>query len=150
MSITVRGIDHLVLRIVDLEKMLAFYCGVLGCRVERRSDEVGLVQLRAGVSQIDLVPVDGKLGRAGGSAPRPEGRNLDHFCLRIEPFDEAALRAHLGRHGVEAGTVQRRFGAEGSGPSMYVQDPEGNTVELKGPSDGDDRRSCGTLAEPNR
>jgi catechol 2,3-dioxygenase-like lactoylglutathione lyase family enzyme len=138
MSIDVRGIDHLVLRVADLDATLAFYCGVLGCRVERRSDAVGLVQLRAGVSQIDLVPVDGKLGRAGGAAPGREGRNLDHFCLRIEPFDEAALRAHLLRHGVEAGAVQRRFGAEGSGPSMYIRDPEGNTVELKGPSDGAD------------
>ena len=82
---------------------------------------------------IDLVPVDGKLGRAGGAAPGSEGRNLDHLCLRIEPFDEAAIRRHLEAHGVAAGPVESRYGAEGEGPSIYLQDPEGNTVELKGP-----------------
>ena len=100
--IRIRDIDHLVLRIVDLDKMLAFYCEVLGCTVERRQDAIGLVQLRAGRSMIDLVPVSGKLGAAGGAPPGVEGRNLDHFCLRVEPFDEAAIRAHLAAFGVEA------------------------------------------------
>jgi hypothetical protein len=81
------------------------------------------------------VPIDGKLGRAGGAAPGPEGRNLDHFCFRIEPFDEAAIRSHLQEHGVSAGPVESRYGAEGPGPSMYLTDPEGNVVELKGPPD---------------
>lgn len=131
--IPLRGLDHLVLRVVDLERMLAFYCGALGCTVERRVDQLGLVQLRAGDALIDLVPVDGALGRAGGAAPGREGRNLDHFCLRVEPFDEAAIRAQLRAHGVEAGPVESRYGAEGEGPSLYVTDPEGNVVELKGP-----------------
>jgi catechol 2,3-dioxygenase-like lactoylglutathione lyase family enzyme len=131
--IRVRDIDHLVLRVVDLDRMLAFYCGVLGCTIERRQDAIGLVQLRAGRSIVDLVPVDGKLGRAGGAPPGREGRNLDHFCLRVEPFDEAAIRSHLGEHGVAAGPVESRYGAEGEGPSMYLADPEGNVVELKGP-----------------
>ena len=131
--ITIRDIDHLVLRVVELEKMLAFYCGALGCTIERRQDEIGLVQLRAGRSLIDLVPVDGKLGRAGGAAPGPEGRNLDHFCLRIEPFDESVIRSHLREHGVSTGKLESRYGAEGDGPSMYLNDPEGNVVELKGP-----------------
>ena len=128
-----RAIDHLVLRIVDLDRMLRFYVDVLGCTLERRQDALGLVQLRAGHSLIDLVPVDGPLGRAGGEAPGPQGRNLDHFCLRVEPFEEAALRAHLAAHGVAAGAVEQRYGAEGEGPSLYVTDPEGNVVELKGP-----------------
>ena len=128
-------IDHLVLRVVSLETMLRFYCEVLGCSVERRQDDLGLVQLRAGASLIDLVPVDGKLGRAGGSAPGRQGRNLDHFCLRVEPFDAAAISAHLRRHGASPGEVERRNGAQGEGPSIYVADPEGNTVELKGPPD---------------
>jgi glyoxylase I family protein len=128
-----QGLDHLVLRIVDLDAMLAFYVGVLGCRIERRQDEIGLVQLRAGHSLIDLVPVGGKLGRMGGAAPGAEGRNLDHFCLRVEPFDEAAIRAQLAAHGVYVGTTESRYGAEGEGPSIYVSDPEGNVVELKGP-----------------
>jgi len=131
--VQVRGLDHIVLRVRDLDAMIAFYGDVLGCPVERRQDEIGLVQLRAGSAMIDLVPVDGKLGRMGGAAPGAEGRNLDHLCLRVEPYDEAALRAHLAQHGVDAGPSESRYGAEGEGPSIYLQDPEGNTVELKGP-----------------
>jgi glyoxylase I family protein len=129
----IRQIDHLVLRVVDLDRMLGFYCDALGCTVERRQDAIGLVQLRAGGSLIDLVPVDGQLGRAGGAAPGLVGRNMDHFCLRVEPFDEAAIRGQLARHGHTAGAVEQRYGAEGDGPSIYVSDPEGNVVELKGP-----------------
>lgn len=128
-----QGIDHLVLRVVDLDRMVRFYVDTLGCSVERRQDAIGLVQLRAGRSLIDLVPVDGKLGRMGGAAPGAQGRNLDHFCLRVDPFDEAALRAHLAAHGVDAGKTESRYGAEGEGPSIYLSDPEGNVVELKGP-----------------
>jgi catechol 2,3-dioxygenase-like lactoylglutathione lyase family enzyme len=128
----IREIDHIVLRVVNLDAMLAFYCDVLGCKVERRQDEIGLVQLRAGRSLVDLVPVDGVLGRQGGAPPGPEGRNLDHLCLRIEPFDADEIRDHLERSGVAAGDVASRYGAEGEGPSIYVSDPEGNTVEFKG------------------
>lgn len=131
--IRIREIDHLVLRVVDLDSMLRFYCDVLGCRIERRREDIGLVQLRAGRSMLDLVPVDGPLGRAGGAAPGREGRNVDHFCFRVEPFDEATIRATLAGHGVAAGPTSQRFGAEGEGPSIYVDDPEGNVVELKGP-----------------
>jgi len=131
--IRIRDIDHLVLRVVDLDRMLRFYCDALGCTIERRQDAVGLVQLRAGRSILDLVPVDGKLGAAGGAPPGREGRNLDHFCFRIDPFDEPALRAHLDAHGIAAGPVESRYGAEGEGPSLYITDPEGNVVELKGP-----------------
>jgi len=127
------GIDHIVLRVVDLDAMIAFYTAVLGCAVERRQDDIGLVQLRAGRSLVDLVPIDGRLGRAGGAAPGVEGRNLEHVCFRIEPFDTAALRAHLGAHGVAMGEPRLRYGADGEGPSVYIRDPEGNVVELKGP-----------------
>ena len=116
--------------------MIRFYCEVLGCSVARRQEALGLVQLRAGRSLLDLGPVDGTLGRAGGAPPGAEGRNLDHFCLRIEPFDEAALRGHLAAHGIEAGPVASRYGAQGEGPSLYLTDPEGNVVELKGPPTG--------------
>ena len=133
MAVEILGIDHVVLRVGDLERALAFYCGVLGCREERRVEEIGLVQLRAGAALIDLVPVESELGRMGGAAPGEEGRNLDHLALRIANFDEAALRAHLSAHGVAPGEVVRRYGAEGRGPSMYIRDPDGNTVELKGP-----------------
>jgi len=139
--IRIREIDHLVLRTERLESMIAFYTDVLGMAVERRADGIGLVQLRAGRSLVDLVPVSGELGRKGGAAPGVEGRNLDHFCVRVEPFDEAAIRAQLQTLGVEAGPTEQRYGAEGSGPSIYIRDPDGNTVELKGPPDRVSRRA---------
>lgn len=136
-KIQIRHIDHVVLRVADLDAMIGFYCRALGCQVERRQDEIGLVQLRAGSCLVDLVPVDGKLGRMGGAAPGPEGRNMDHLCFRVEPFDEAAIRSHLAACGVEAGPVESRYGAEGNGPSIYLADPEGNVIELKGPARAD-------------
>jgi len=132
-AIVIREIDHVVLRVVDLARMERFYREVLGCTVARRQEAIGLIQLRAGSALVDLVPVDGKLGRMGGAAPGKEGRNVDHICFRLEPFDEAAIRAHLAAQGVDAGPTDSRFGAEGEGPSIYLQDPEGNTIELKGP-----------------
>jgi glyoxylase I family protein len=134
--ISIREIDHVVLRVRDLDAMRRFYCDVLGARHVAWRPEFGMSHLKAGASMIDLVAVDGPLGRAGGAAPGREGRNLDHLCLRIEPFDQDAIVAHLKRHGVAAGEIRRRYGAEGNGISIYVTDPEGNTVELKGPSDG--------------
>lgn len=133
MDFRILHLDHLVLRVTDVEGMLAFYRDVLGCTVEKVQASLGLHQLRAGRSLIDLVDVAGPLGKAGGAAAGREGRNLDHLCLRIEPFDEATLRQHLGRHGVSVGAVGSRYGAEGDGPSLYIDDPEGNVVELKGP-----------------
>ena len=126
-------LDHLVLRVTDLAAMMRFYTEVLGCTVEKIQENLGLYQLRAGSALIDLVPVDGELGRKGGAPPGKEARNLDHFCLRIDPYDADEINAHLRRHGVETGPVVSRFGAEGQGPSIYATDPEGNTVELKGP-----------------
>jgi len=134
--INIREIDHLVLRVVNLEQMIEFYVGALGCSIERRRDDIGLVQLRAGRSLLDLVPIDGKLGREGGAAPGAEGRNVDHFCFRVDPFDEAAIRHDLDTAGVFAGEIASRYGAEGEGPSLYISDPEGNTIELKGPALG--------------
>jgi glyoxylase I family protein len=134
MAIAIREIDHIVLRVVDLDAMIRFYCDVLGCRIERRQDEIGLVQLRAGAALVDLVPVDGKLGKSGGAAPGREGRNLDHVCFRVEPFDEPAIRAHLAAHGIAAGPAEARYGADGEGLSIYLDDPENNTIELKGPA----------------
>ena len=127
-AIQVAGLDHLVLRVADLDRAIKFYGEVLGCHVERRLDEPKLVQLRAGASMIDLVPA--------GSAPQSAettGRNLDHFAVRIATFDFPALTAHLQQHGIAVGEVRRRYGAEGYGSSLYITDPDGNVVELKGP-----------------
>lgn len=134
--LTIREIDHLVLRVRDVDRMIRFYGEVLGCSVHRIDEKIGLVQLRAGRGLIDLVPLDSEIGRAGGAGPAREGRNMDHFCLRVENWDAGAITAHLRAHGIEPGPVAQRFGAEGQGPSLYLSDPEGNTVELKGPPAG--------------
>lgn len=134
----VQRLDHVVLRVRDVERAVDFYQRVLGCRVARRNPGAGLVHLRAGASMIDLVALDGPIGLQGGAGPGAQGRNVDHFCLRVEPFDEAALRAHLARHDVACSThAKPLFGAEGTGPAVYLHDPDGNTVELKGPAHAD-------------
>ncbi len=132
--LTIRALDHLVLRVADLERSLRFYTQVLGCVEERRIEKLGLVQLRAGASLIDLVDMERPLGRSGGAPPGAGRRNVDHFALALERVDEAELRAWLEANGVEPGPVYERYGAEGYGPSMYVRDPDGNVVELKGPA----------------
>jgi glyoxylase I family protein len=126
-------IDHVVIRARDAARLVHFYCDALGCSVERRQDAIGLVQLRAGRSLIDIVGVDGPLGRKGGAAPGAQAHNMDHLCVRVEPFDVDAMRAHLETHGARIGEFGWRYGADGEGPSLYIEDPEGNTVELKGP-----------------
>lgn len=128
-----QDIDHIVLRVRDLEKMIAFYCDVLGCTLEWRRPDLGLYHLRAGSAMIDLVPVDGELGRKGGAAPGAEGRNMDHLCLRVTPFDAQAVIAHLTSHGARVGESRPRFGARGESVSVYAYDPEDNMVEIKGP-----------------
>ena len=130
--IDIQAIDHIVLRVVDLEKMIEFYCRVLGCTLEWRRPELGLVHLRAGTAMIDLINVDGPSGSKGGAAPGEEGRNMDHACLRVKDFDGEAIAKHLDSLGVKHGKAERRFGAEGYGYSMYLDDPEGNVIELKG------------------
>ena len=128
-----RQLDHVVLRVRDVAAMRRFYCDVLGCTPELDQPAIGLFQLRAGDSLIDLVDVDGKLGLQGGAAPGTEGHNVDHICLSVEGYDEAAIVAHLEAQGARVGDIGMRYGAEGEGPSIYVLDPEDNVVELKGP-----------------
>ncbi len=130
--IRVKGIDHVVLRVKDIDLMLAFYSGVLGCPLERKQEEIGLYQLRAGSSLIDLVPVTGTLGAKGGAAPTREGCNMDHLCLRLENFDVDRVKARLARHGVDIGDEGIRYGAGGLALSIYLSDPEGNGLELRG------------------
>ena len=128
-------IDHLVLRVADLSRMRAFYCAVLGCQLEREVPALGMVQLRAGRSLLDLVEVAGPLGSAGGAAPGDGGRNVDHFCFGIQDFDAARVRAYLADQGYPTNPPEQRYGARGLGDSIYVTDPEGNTVELKAGED---------------
>jgi catechol 2,3-dioxygenase-like lactoylglutathione lyase family enzyme len=129
----VARIDHIVLRVADLERSIAFYAGVLGLSVERRRDDLGLVQVRAGASMIDLVSLDGALGSKGGRGPGSEGRNMDHVCLRVDPFDVKQIGDFLEECGIPlVGRAAKNFGAEGYGPSLYFADPDGNVIELKG------------------
>ena len=112
--------------------MTSFYREVLGCTIERRlPSEIGLTQLRAGEALIDLVDTDSQMGKAGGKAPGRTGHNLDHFCLQVAPITERALLNWLQRHGIEAGPFESRYGATGFGPSVYLRDPDGNTIELR-------------------
>jgi catechol 2,3-dioxygenase-like lactoylglutathione lyase family enzyme len=125
-------IDHIVLRTDRYRELIDFYCDVLGCTLEREtSDEVGLTQLRAGDSLIDIVNVVGELGKAGGPSLNEEGNNVDHFCLQIEPVGEEALQAYLRENGVAVEEYQDRYGAQGLGRSIYLKDIAGNTVELR-------------------
>ncbi len=129
--IVVQLIDHVVLRTTDLSAMLHFYQRVLGCPIERTLPDLGLTQLRAGESIIDLVVVDSELGQLGGKAPQQDGRNLDHFCLQIAAFDEQELVDYLNQHDIGVTEFAERYGAQGFGRSAYIEDPEGNVVELK-------------------
>ena len=131
----IQHIDHIVLRAKDLPRGVASSRDVPGCTVARERPSLGMVHLHAGTSMIDLVAVDGKLGTPGGAAAGTQGRNLEHLCLRVEPFDVERLRAHLQMHAVELrGKPESNYGAEGDGLSVYLLDPDGNGVELKGPA----------------
>ena len=131
----VRRIDHVVLRVSDIDRSISFYKAILGCEVVKRRDDLGLVHLRAGASMIDLISIGGPLGRKGGAAPGAGGRNMDHLCLRIHPFDGASILAMLEQARVaHTAAAQVNFGAEGNGPSLYFTDPDGNEIELKGPA----------------
>ena len=110
--------------------MVRFYEQALGFNVERRLDRLNLVQMRAGASMLDLI-----LSDVQPMPPNAEGApNMDHLCFRIEPFDRGGDRqARLGPLGISVGETFQRYGAEGTGPSVYFHDPEGNQIELKGP-----------------
>jgi catechol 2,3-dioxygenase-like lactoylglutathione lyase family enzyme len=130
--IEIHGLDHIVLRTSCMDEMLHFYGTILGCPIERElAPEFGLVQLRAGTALIDLVAVDSELGRAGGGPPTAADNNMDHFCLQVNPQAEEEISRYLASHGIEAGSFERRYGAQGYGNSLYLHDPEGNIVELR-------------------
>lgn len=123
---SLKGLDHLVLRSPDPDGLISFYVDVLGAVLEREIPQYRITQLRAGHSLIDIVGVETSLGGA-------EDRNVDHFCLRIDPWDEEALARYLTACNLAVEESGIRYGAEGNGPSIYIKDPEGNVVELKGP-----------------
>ena len=122
MSVHITGVDHLVVNVADAEKSLAFYCGELGLagvRVEKwRRGEAPFPSVRVSEGTIlDLFEL-----------PRT-GENVNHFCLTVDPVDFEQVKAS-GRFEVLDGPGQR-FGARGEGTSLYVRDPDGNTLELR-------------------
>jgi catechol 2,3-dioxygenase-like lactoylglutathione lyase family enzyme len=120
----VAELDHVVIRCRHQARSLDFYTRLLGCAEERRLEAIGLIQLRAGRSMIDLVPAE--------PPPTHEGRNVDHVCIGIETADMQAVASWLRAEGVEVlGDPAERYGAHGMGLSIYVLDPDGNIVELK-------------------
>ncbi len=132
--VTVTGLDHVVLVSDDVDRSLDFYCGLLGLAGDRvdewRSGDVPFPSVRIDETTIiDLFPtamVDGDGDRGGpGSA-----RNLDHLCVTIEPTDLDAVAAS-GRVEVVRGPQDHLFGAQGYATSLYIADPDGNTVELR-------------------
>ena len=125
-----RGLDHVVLLVGDMELAKRFYCDVVGCRLDRDLPQYGMAQLRAGDSLIDLVDVSTDEG-AWGRPPIEGGRNVDHICLATAGFQPEALRAHLEANGVEVVEEGVRYGATGDGYSIYFRDPFGNQIELK-------------------
>jgi catechol 2,3-dioxygenase-like lactoylglutathione lyase family enzyme len=120
----VAELDHVVLRCRDQNRAYDFYTRILGLSEERRIAQIGLIQLRAGRSMIDLIPADD---------PRVEaGLNIDHVCIGIETRDlNEVVRYLRERSVVVMGEPAMRFGARGQGLSIYVRDPEGNVLELK-------------------
>ena len=130
--INIRQIDHVVIRVNDLDRMVDWYGDVLGCKLERGPGDFRIAQLRAGNSLIDLVDANGPFGRERGSPPDQNAPNMDHVCLQVQPGNTEDIEAHLRKFDVKFGEVNDRYGATGRGPSIYLQDPEGNTIELKG------------------
>lgn len=130
--VNIKRIDHVVFRVSDLDRMIDFYCNVLGCRLERGPGDGRLAQLRAGDSLIDLVDAGGRLGRQGGGTPSHSAPNVDHVCFLVQPWDTESVFEHLRRFELQHGPVGSRYGATGQGPSVYIKDPEGNNIELKG------------------
>ena len=131
----IRQLDHLVLRTADLPRLVTFYMS-LGCTVERDvTEQYGMMQLRLGASMLDIIDAAGPLGGEQGDGPVDYGRNLDHFAVRIDPYDEQAILDFCTAQGIEA-TVPPfpLLGAEGVGPAVYIEDPDGNRLELKGPA----------------
>jgi glyoxylase I family protein len=126
-----KGIDHIVLRTEQYHELIDFYCNVIGCSLERSKDGLGLTHLRAGNALIDIVDVNGELGKRGGDAPDDMGNNIDHFCLQIAPRGEQELQDYLKSCGVIYGEFQDRYGAQGMGRSLYIKDIVGNNLELR-------------------
>ena len=126
------GIDHIALRMADLDRAVGFYGAILGMPIERRRIELGMVQLRAGKSLIDLVCNGRSPVLTLGEARHSKFGNLDHLCLRVAEFNSDKIRIELENAGVAVGPTAIRYGSSGDAPSLYLSDTEGNGLELRG------------------
>ena len=127
MPFSIENLDHVVVRVTDFDRAIRFYTEVLGCTVERRNETSSFAQLRACRSLIDLMKTDEAWRKGVG--------NMHHFALFIDRFDEPELRDHMQRHGIDVGDTVTHRGAAGDYPSVYLQDPDQNCIELMGPAD---------------
>ena len=130
--IPLKGLDHVVLLVGDMQRATAFYTEVIGCSIDNDLPQHGMRQLRAGASLIDLVDISTEEGKWA----RPDiagGRNVDHIALGLGPVDPETVRAHLAAHHVEIEEEGDRIGAEGDTLSFYIRDPDGNSIELSFP-----------------
>lgn len=128
---SLQTIDHVVIRAVNAAELVAFYVNAIGCKLAWDRPDLGLTHLEAGDAMVDIISIDGALGSKGVSPAEGPGRNVDHVCLRIAPFDYDALRVHFETFGIAIDPPQPRFGAQGRGLSIYLTDPEGNGIEFK-------------------
>ncbi|WP_433211785.1 VOC family protein [Microtetraspora malaysiensis] len=117
-----KAFDHLVLNVRDVERALEFYAGTLGLEEER------VAEWRAGKAPFPSVRVNESTIIDMVHRPRGES-NVDHICLVVDPVDWQQV-IDSGVFAVLEGPVSR-FGARGVAQSVYVQDPDGNTVELR-------------------
>jgi catechol 2,3-dioxygenase-like lactoylglutathione lyase family enzyme len=120
------GLDHVVFRVRDQAASQRFYVETLGCTVDHVNERISLVHLRFGDHYIDLLPAP------AGAPAGPGAGGVDHVCLSIACDDLGAVAATLRQRGVTVeGDVVDRRGAYGTGPSLYLRDPDGYLIELK-------------------
>ncbi|MBM3503192.1 MAG: VOC family protein [Alphaproteobacteria bacterium] len=156
--IVVDRIDHVVLLVADLRRAARFYTEILGLRVERWREEIGLVQIRAGQSLIDLQLATGRRPKRTRSRPGQPARsamirapvNVHHIALTVKRLDGPRLKRHFAKLGIAASEPRKQYGADGMGWAMDVIDPDGNIVELKGPPDAAESRAAWQLRRDAR
>jgi glyoxylase I family protein len=115
------GLDHIVLRTANSHRLVKFYVDILGCQVERINAAIGLTHLRIGNNLLDILTV---------SEPSPTHKNLEHFCLRITPFNYEELKHYFAQYNIELLRYGDRYSSLGMGPSFYISDPDGNEIEF--------------------
>lgn len=136
------GIDHVVFIVDDLARAVDWYSRVLGCQPGYSYPALGMEQLWCGAALIVLWDTTNP-GAASAIPPVAGGRNVDHVCIALSPYDQNAMLSHLAAHQVTVERIAFHGGARGMGNSIYVLDPWNNKLELKGPAVYPDGRATG-------